>query len=312
MTADKPRNLAASVHDRLLAVAQAQGEDFQRVLGRYGMERFLYRLGASAEKDRYVLKGANLFALWGAALHRPTKDIDLLGSGSDSPQVVAASVRAVCVVPCPEDAVVFDPDSVQTEAIRDDARYGGVRVRLTGRLGAAAVPVQVDIGFGDTVVPAAQWATYPTLLPMPKPMIRAYPPETVVAEKLEAAVTLGLANSRMKDFYDLWTLAREHAFDGNTLCDAVRATFDRRGTAIPIEAPVALSPGFAMDRAKQAQWTSFLRKGRVVGGRPTLDDVLADVSEFVVPVLVAAAGGEPFEMTWPAGGPWTPKSDAGE
>lgn len=114
-----------------------------------------------------------------------------------------------------------------------------------------------------------------------------------------------LANSRMKDFFDLWTLAREHAFDGNTLCDAVRATFNRRGTTIPFEAPAALSPGFATDQVKQVQWTSFLRKGRVAGVQPTLDDVLAAVSGFAVPVLAAVARGESFEMTWPAGGPWT-------
>jgi predicted nucleotidyltransferase component of viral defense system len=230
MTRKNPSNLAASVRQRLMNAARQQGEDFQLVLTRYLIERLLYRLSQSPHAPRFLLKGALLFALWTGRTHRPTRDLDLLGRGEARPEALAEVFRDLCSLDVQPDGVEFAADTIAVEAIREDQEYQGQRVHVEGRLDNARVRLQVDVGFGDAVTPGAEDVRYPTLLEMPAPQLKAYPRETVVAEKLQAMVMLGMANSRMKDFFDLSVLSSEFDFQGAILCKAIGATFKRRGT----------------------------------------------------------------------------------
>lgn len=230
---DKPlANRAASIKARLLNLARQSQSDFLLVLGRYAAERFLYRLSISSVADRFVLKGAALFRIWSDTEYRPTRDIDFLGFGPSDPESIRVLVETVCAVPCQEDGLAFDTANIAVNGIRDDLTYGGQRVKLTAYLEKTRIPVQLDIGFGDAITPEAIEADYPTLLGHPAPRLRTYPRETVVAEKFEAMVKLGPANSRMKDFWDLAVLSEGFTFSFDTLASAVRATFDRRGTPL--------------------------------------------------------------------------------
>jgi hypothetical protein len=217
---DKPANLAASVRQRLLNLARTQKEDFQLVLTRYALERLLYRLGRSEHAGIFILKGAMLFQIWSNQRHRPTRDLDLLGRGESSIERFEQIFRDICQATVEDDALVFMADSVRGERIKEDQEYEGLRIRFEARLEHARISLQIDIGFGDAVRPAATKIEYPTLLDFPAPTVLAYRQPTVVAEKFQAMVALGIANSRMKDFYDLWVLARDFEFDGSTLCEA--------------------------------------------------------------------------------------------
>jgi hypothetical protein len=227
------RNLGASIRDRLLNKARSEKLDYNLLLTQYALERMLYRLSISGQRDQFLLKGALLFDLWFDVPHRPTHDADFLGFGSAEISHVEALFQDICRIEV-EDGIVFQPDSVKAAEIRKEANYAGVRVTLMGLLDSARCPVQVDIGFGDAVVPGPDEAQYPVILgEMPAPQLRVYPRYTVVAEKLEALTSLGMLNSRMKDYFDLWVLARYTDFNGAVLSQAVAATFDRRRTAIP-------------------------------------------------------------------------------
>lgn len=294
---------AASVRQRLLNRARAEGGDFQTLLTRYVLERFLYRLGESPHRERFVVKGAMLFVLWEGDLHRTTRDLDLLGSGPSAIADVKRAVREVLAVEADDDGVAFDADTVQGDLIREEHEYEGVRVTAEARVGNARVRLKIDVGFGDAVTPEAEEATFPTLLDAPPPVLRAYPKETVVAEKLQAMVALGILNSRMKDFYDVWHLARHDAFDGPTLAEAVRATFERRGTPLPIAAPLALTDEFAADTGKQTQWRAFVRRGRLSDEAP-LAEVVDGLRTFLLPVLDAARRESALDARWQPGGPW--------
>ena len=294
---------AASVRQRLLNRARADGDDFQVLLTRYVLERFLYRLGQSEHHDRFVVKGAMLFVLWEGDLHRTTRDLDLLGSGPSGIADVEQDVRDILAIEVEDDGVIFAPETVQGGLIREEQEYEGVRVTAEARLGNARVRLKVDVGFGDAVTPDAEEATFPTLLDSPPPVLWVYPKETVVAEKLQAMVSLGILNSRMKDFYDLWHLAQRDAFEGPALTEAVRATFDRRETPIPDAAPLALSDGFALDAVKQTQWRAFVRRGRV-NDEAALSEVIKSLRGFLLPVLQAARANSPLDERWEPGGPW--------
>ena len=304
MTKEKPRNLAASVRQRLMNLARAQNEDFQLVLTRYALERLLYRLSQSEHRDVFVLKGAMLFQLWGDQPHRPTRDLDLLGRGDNSIPRFEHIFREVCELAVEEDGLVFSAESVRGDTIKEDQEYEGLRLTLDCRLENARIPIQIDIGFGDVVTPAATEVTYPVLLDFPAPVLPAYSRESVVAEKFQAMVMLGIANSRMKDFYDLWVLARQFEFQGPVLCQAIRATFERRRTPVPAEVPVALSSEFAQDRGKQTQWRAFIGKGKLDTGGAGLDEVVDALRGFLMPPAQAVAAGGLLEMVWPASGPW--------
>jgi predicted nucleotidyltransferase component of viral defense system len=225
-----PTNIGASVRARLLGLARHRGDDFQLLLTRYANERLLYRLGKSHHGSRFVLKGAALFTLWTGKPHRATRDVDLLGFGDPSVPHVRSVLTEVLSLDVGDDGVAFDVGSLEVGPIREEQEYGGVRAIVVARLASARVRLQIDIGFGDAITPAAVEVEFPTLLDFPPPRLRAYPPATVVAEKLEAMVQLGIANSRMKDFYDIVVLSRMFEFDGQLLVQAIRATFERRKT----------------------------------------------------------------------------------
>lgn len=300
----KGRDLAASVRQRLLNLSRDRGEEFQAVLTRYGVERLLARLALSPSGGEFVLKGAVLFTLWTGAPHRATRDLDLLGRGATDVARMEGVFREVCGVAAPADGLVFDAGSVRGERIREDMEYEGVRVRLVAHLGKARIPLQVDVGFGDAVTPRPRRVTLPTLLDLPAPVLRAYPRETVVAEKFQAIVALGIANTRLKDFFDLWALARGFEFDGPTLSRAIGATFRRRRTPLPGGEPVGLSTDFAVDGARRTQWRAFVTRGRPIAFPPDLPEVVDAVRAFVMPPVAALVAGESFRSAWPAGGPW--------
>ena len=278
--------LAASIHARLLNRAKARDEDFNLILTRYALERFLYRLSLLPARETYWLKGAMLFDLWFDVPHRPTRDADFLGFGPMDTEALAGTVREICDITV-DDGMTYDPDSITVEEIREDARYGGLRVRLLGRLGNARCTVQLDVGYGDAVTPGPEEAVYPTLLDdQPPPRLRVYPRAVVVAEKLEAIVSLGMANSRMKDYFDLRALAHEGVLDTRLLSDAIAATFQRRGTEVPVEVPLGLSDEFARDVTKRTQWKAFLGKNRLEAS--TLEEVIAEIRRFIAEPLALA------------------------
>lgn len=245
MTVSEPRNLPASVRQRLLNLARARGEDFNFLLTAYGLERLIYRLGQSPCRRDFVLKGAMLFRAWSGVTYRPTRDLDLLGHGEAGIARVVRIFEEIWAAPAPADGLELEPGSVRGEEIREAQEYGGIRIRMVTRLGTARIPLQVDVGFGDAVTPAASEITIPSLLDAPAPVLYAYPPETVVAEKLQAMAMLSMANTRLKDFYDLWVIARCFSFEGPHLASAIAATFWRRATPLPAGSPVALTADFS-------------------------------------------------------------------
>lgn len=257
------RNVAASIRARLKQHADARQQDFNLTLTHYGLERLLYRLSISPHANSYLLKGALLFALWYDQPHRPTRDADLLGFGPDDIESAVSAFREICQIEV-DDGVAFDLASVKGAAIRKEAGYGGVRVDLLATLDGARIALQVDIGFGDAVTPAPESVNYPVLLEgLPAPQLRAYPKYTVVAEKFHAVCLLGMANTRMKDYFDLWVLLTESALDPSELHRAVEATFHRRKLAVPSAVPSGLSDAFALDATKQKQWVAFLKKNQL-------------------------------------------------
>ena len=269
------RNIAASIRARLLDLAHETRQDFNLILTRYALERLLYRLSVSPHAEQFLLKGALLFDLWFDIPHRPTRDADFLGVGPAELSHLVDTFKEVSAIDI-NDGVTFRQDTVQASETRNEANYAGVRVTLLGLIDGAHCPIQVDIGLGDAVTPEPEDAEYPVMLPeFNAPRLRIYPRYTVVAEKLEALVTLGIANSRMKDYFDLWVLSRHAEFDGDTLRRAIRATFDRRDTRLPTGTPFGLSDGFSHDKQKQRQWQAFLGKNKIEAY--SLEDVVASL-----------------------------------
>lgn len=271
MTDRKLKNVAASVRQRLLNRARAEGRAFQELATLYAMERFLYRLGRSAHAERFVLKGGLMTLTWAGEYARVTRDIDLLGRGANSVGAVVARVREVLAVEV-DDGVRFDATSVEGSEITVETAYVGVRVAFAANLAGMVLRMQVDVGFGDAVVPEPRWVDYPQLLDLGAPRLLGYPAEATLAEKLHAIVVLGLANSRLKDYYDLWTAARLGVVTSEGLGEAIRHTFARRGTTLPDGLPEGLTPAFAEDPTKQAQWAGFVRKSRLEA--PSLEEVV--------------------------------------
>lgn len=297
------KNLPASVRQRLANKAQETGRPFQEVLQYFAMERFLYRLSRSPHADKFVLKGALMFTAWGGLSSRPTKDIDLLARMDNTVEAVESVMREVCGQEVEADGLVFDTESVAGEAIKEDADYPGVRVTFLVTLLNGRLSMQIDMGFGDVVTPSAAMTGYPALLDFPAPLMLGYPRETVVAEKFEAMTKLGLLNSRMKDFYDLWVLCQQFDFDGVTLATAIRRTFTHRKTAV-VAHPTALTPTFGGDATKQTQWQGFLRKTRLNDLPTSLQSVIDELVLFLVPVAEAVKTGSTFNQVWTAPGPW--------
>jgi predicted nucleotidyltransferase component of viral defense system len=295
-------NLTESVRQRLLNKAHATNRPFNEVLQYYTIERFLYRISCSSYSDQFILKGALMFPAWGASVYRPTRDIDFLGFTANDLDVVARIIQAICVQEVEPDGLTFDRSTVQSERIKETADYEGIRVNLTGYLGKARIPLQIDIGFADVVSPAPIMLKYPTILQMPAPHLRGYPPESVVAEKLQALVFLGSVNSRMKDFYDLWVLAEQFEFDGRRLQVAIISTFRQRNTGLPEEIPPGLRDDFAVEN--QSQWQAFLQRTHLEIGPESFNDVIQILNRFLIPPIDMSAKGGIFKAEWKTGGPW--------
>ena len=297
----RPRNVSASVRQRLLNLARSDRRPFGELLQYFAMERFLYRLSESAHADRFILKGALMLQAWHSPTIRPTMDIDLLGRTSSAEAELAQQLRDILTAPVEPDGLAFEADSIRTERITEGADYEGIRVRFPGTLGTARVRMQVDIGFGDVVYPEPVAMELPTVLKFPAPLLLCYSREAAIAEKLQASVKLGMLNSRMKDFYDIWLLSRQFDFDGRELAEAIRRTFRRRGTALPSELE-ALSGPFVAD--KQTLWTAFRSRLRQEHLPVSFAEVAAALSSFLSPVVAALVAGEPAPHHWKAPGPW--------
>lgn len=276
------KNIAASIRAKLLSLSRAKGVPLNALMEQYATGRFLYRLAESEYRERFVLKGAQLFRIWEAEEHRPTRDLDLLGYGEATEEAIHGIFTKLTQMEVePPDGLEWG--EVAVSSIRDDMAYGGVRAKVEVHLAGARLSIQIDVGFGDDITPGAVEKEWHELLPFPSARLLVYPPETVIAEKLEAAVKLGIDNSRMKDFYDLHWLQSHLPFEGKILTEAVINTFARRGTAIPQELPIALTDAFGTDKQKLLQWNAFLRKGKLANVE--LSDVINDIAKFLLPVL---------------------------
>jgi hypothetical protein len=303
MTNNNLRNIAASVHQRLLNKSKELARPFNDLLQFYAIERFLYRLSRSSYAEKFVLKGALMLMVWEVPAIRSTMDIDMLGKIKNSTDTIIAVVRDICLQEVEPDGIAFDPKSVRGQVITEEADYEGVRVQFRGSLDNARITIQLDVGFGDIVIPSPKLMAYPTILDLPAPQIRGYSKESTIAEKFEAMVRRGIMNSRMKDFWDIRSLSRQFDFDGKTLASAIAETFAARHTVIPFD-PVAFTEAFIQDKTKQSQWKAFLRKNRMVGDPGTFEEAVAAVSLFLKPILTGLVNDQPAPETWKAPGPW--------
>lgn len=303
------RNIPASIHQKLLNLAHKKNEDFQRIFNRYALERFLYRLSKHHVAQQFVLKGALLFEIWQGAVYRPTRDADFLGYKDPSPEHIQKIFASVCRIRFKADGMAYNSASVTLEAIREENRYGGIRVRLNGNLGNALARLQLDIGFGDSVVPAPKAILFPTLLPFPAPKLHVYPWESVIAEKFQTIVFLGMMNSRMKDYYDLFQLCRNLSFDGKDLAKAIKATFKSRATALPKELPLGLSTEFSEDKNKQGMWSAYMARIGQSSFVIKLQEVVQLLADFLMSPTSALIAKKPFGLFWSPGGPWKKKRE---
>jgi len=303
MSQDNKKSVAHIVFHQLRSIAKTNNEDFSLLLSRYGMERLLYRLSISPHNEQFILKGASLFLVWKGQSYRVTRDADLLGFGSPDILQLADTFRNICSIEFPDDGMVFLPETLKAEKISEAQEYEGVQIKLTGSLNEARIPLQIDIGFGDVITPAPENIEYPTLLDVPQPLLRAYTRYTLIAEKFEAMVDLGVANSRMKDFYDIWLLSKLFSFEGNILQKALKSTFERRKTIYPTSIPFAFTPDFYSNSQKLVQWEAFVKRAKLKISVDSLASVVADISAFLTPVIQSSGV---FESVWlPEIGKWT-------
>ena len=307
MSPSKNKNYAASVRQRLLNYARSSGQDFIFVLRAFAMERLLYRLSRSPYADNFVLKGAMLFKLWTGDFYRQTRDIDVLAFKSETIDSLKAVFQEISQISFADDGLIFLSDTVNVNEIREDQQYGGLRLTLTAMLGSAKIKLQVDCGFGDAITPDPIVTDFPTLLDFPAPRLPTYPKETVVAEKFEAITRLGLANSRMKDFYDIWVLASDFQFSGQTISSAILNTFNHRKTPFPKGTPETFQPSFIQNPLKQTQWQAFVRKSSFVKVEKDFGKTIDFVSSFLMPPIESIRQMKSFKMNWSAGGPWLDK-----
>ena len=297
------KDMAASVHQRLLDKSRQTGRPFNELLQYYAMERFLYRLSRSAFSDRFILKGALMLTVWKAPVSRPTSDMDFLGRIDNDLGAIAGAVRDVCSTEVELDGLEFDAETIDAERIDEDADYEGVRVHFQGSLGNARISMQFDVGFGDKVIPRARRIRYPTIIEMPQPVLTGYTMESTIAEKFEAMVKLGALNSRMKDFFDIWLLSRLYEFTGETLVSAISSSFKTRSTDISQYSSV-FSAEFTADESKAKQWHAFLRRIAIDSAPSQFSAVVGHISVFLGPPAESVANGTPFRKSWRPGGPW--------
>ncbi len=300
----QPKDVPASVKNRLLNLARESGEEFNLLLIRYSIERFLYRLSQSEYGGTFVLKGAILFHLWAKAPHRPTRNVDLMSSGPSDISRMEDIIRQVALEDVADDGLSFDESSVQAERLKEDQEYEGIRVHLGASLGTARIHLQIDIDFGDAITPRPRKRVVPCILDFASPRLSVYPWETVVSEKYQALIELGMTNSRMKDFFDLQYMAREMEFDGASLSKAIRATFDRRKTDLPTTLPVALSSKFTEDSTVRKRWSAFLRRSRLLESKFNLARTADEIWSFLKPVTDSLLSKVTLDKKWKQGGPW--------
>jgi len=291
---------AVSVRQKLLNKARKEKRPFQEVLQYYAMERFLYRLSQSLHSGCFTLKGALMLWAMQGPNSRPTRDIDMLGQTSNEPEAILAQVRDIIAAEVMDDGLDFDLDTLKAEAITADADYQGLRVTFTGSLGKARIPMQLDIGFGDPIFPFPSWREFPALLEFPAARIKCYTPESSIAEKFQAMINLGELNSRMKDFYDIWLLSRQHEFQLENLKGAVERTFLKRGTKIPEISPFSA----VFIDSKQPQWNAFRKRLGQDHVPQAFSEVVDVVVEFLGPVM-ASRGVDASMETWLPPGPWS-------
>jgi hypothetical protein len=304
MTKRQYKNIGASIRQRLLTKARETNRPFSELLQYFAMERFLYRLSKSPYAEHFILKGALMLTVWEAPLTRPTMDIDFLGRIENSVETLVKVTREICQREVEPDGVVFDVTDIHAERIAEDADYEGIRIRFRGSLDTARFVIQLDVGFGDIIVPAPESMDYPTILDLPAPHLRGYSRESTIAEKFEAMVKLGILNSRMKDFFDIWLMSRQFDFDGTILVEAITKTFSTRGTKIPAE-PLALTDVFAKDATKATQWRGFVRRNRLSEAPKDLTEVIVSIGAFLKPISGSLAAGHVFKSIWKASGPWS-------
>jgi hypothetical protein len=301
-----PSNYSASVRERLKNVAVQRRVDFNRLLERYVVERFLFRLGRSGEVNRFTLKGAAMLVVWAGKELRTTRDVDFLAAGTPTHDELRHSIAAICAVQHEEDGVLFDAESIRTEDIRETNTYHGIRATLNALIGSARVRFQIDVGFGDALAVPRLKSDYPVLLGHAQPRVWTYAREVSIAEKFEAMVKLGALNSRMKDFWDVAVLAREFEFDGATLLAAIEATFKRRGLELPVDLPEALDPSFYRVPQRVALWNGFLIRAQAQVEAPkTFEQAGKVVIAFLAPVRESLIARKPFASRWLRGGPWS-------
>ena len=303
MSKRETKNLAASIHGRLLNKAKEEGRPFNELLQYFAMERFLYRLSKSTHAREFVLKGALMVLSWEGPLSRPTSDIDVLAMTKNDLANIVSIVEDVCAAQVVPDGIEFDAQSVRAETITDIAEYPGVRARILAHLGSARVIVQLDIGFGDPVVPGPKAFDYPVLLDLPAPHLKGYSRESVISEKLESIARFGMLNSRLKDYYDIWLLASQFDFDGEILAAAIEATFSNRQRAIDATLGRQIMT-YADDKTRAARWTAFCKKNKLTPGPPGLVETAALIVRFIEPVITAISSGERFAGRWQSAGPW--------
>lgn len=296
-------NIAVSVHQRLLNKAKESARPFNELLQNFAIERFIYRLSKSPHANGFILKGALVFSAWSGQASRPTKDIDLLGRIDNDTEVIVAAMRDTCGVIVEPDGMSFDSEKVVASRITEDADYEGVRVRIPGKLGNARVSLQIDIGFGDIIVPGPRRITYPSLLDFPAPELKGYTLESTIAEKFQAMVKRGVLNSRMKDFYDIWLLSCMFDFEGDTLAEAMERTFKNRKTQMPA-LPTIFDAYFGEAGDKKIQWAGFLKKSKLKNAPETFGEVLSAITAFLGPLVASLAHRRPFQRRWKAPGPW--------
>lgn len=291
-------SLAESIRFKLLRISKERGETFDRILTLYGIERFLYRLSKSKWKDKFILKGAMLFMIWQKIPHRPTKDVDFLGLVKNSIQNIQDIFTHICQIDVIDDGINFDPDSINCQNIQEANKYIGIRVKLNGILAKARIRIQFDIGFGDMIVPPPQSVELNSMLSFPCPNILTYSVYSVIAEKFHAMVKLGIANSRIKDFYDIWIILKNVNFSGAVLLESVIQTFNKRGDKFPKDVPFALTQSFANDQLKQKQWLAFIKKNKLSTDGYEFQFVIKDIRRLFSPMILAFKNRSKFYLKW--------------
>ena len=298
------KNMQASIWGRLQNKAKETNRPFSEVLQYYGMERFLYRFSLSGYADRFILKGALMFTVWEVPERRTTLDMDFSAKYDNKVTSIEKVVKEICKVQVIPDGLLFDPKTVKGQRIKEAADYEGVRVKFRGFLKRARIPMQLDVAFGDIIYPRSKTIDYPVILDLPKPRLKGYPAESVISEKLEAMVKLGLLNSRMKDFYDLWLMMRRFDFDGSRLAEALKRTFNHRKTPPPQDEALFAEEIYNEESDRQTLWRAFLKKGDIKHAPGKLCITAEKIEKFLIKPLNAARKNQEFNKEWKAPGPW--------